>query len=133
MQSNKVQPEFKNLRDPPIQYPKGWGRETWLLNDAALCCKILTLKQGKRCSMHFHRNKSEIFFVIQGEMLFVWIDTVNGQEQTQQLVAGDSVFVPPCLPHQFCGASVVDCVFVEASTHHEDDDSYRVRGGDSQK
>ena len=105
MPNDNNQPVFKNMQDPDISHLKGWGTEAYLLNNLNLCCKILTIKPGKRCSMHFHKNKSEIFFIIQGSMLLAWIDTNNGGEHSQHLVVGDSVFIPPCLPHQFYSAS----------------------------
>ena len=46
--------------------PKSWGREVWIENNDDYCCKILTVKKNKRCSIHYHKNKKETFLVNKG-------------------------------------------------------------------
>lgn len=125
-----MEPIFKNNLNSEI-HRKGWGIEHWLLNNENLCCKFMQIEKGSKCSLHFHAKKEEIFFITFGSILFVWINTEDGKEESQVLIAGDSVYVPKLLPHQFMCNSEKAC-FIECSTHHEDSDSYRVRPGDSQ-
>lgn len=139
MANTNCQPQFRNYRNPqdggdgPLELAeKGWGKEFWMLNNDKLCLKVMTLKNNKRCSLHFHLDKDEIFLVVSGSMMFVWVDPLTAEEKHLELVPGDTVYVPRGLPHQFGGTSEKPCVFVEASTHHEDGDSYRVRQGHSQ-
>jgi mannose-6-phosphate isomerase-like protein (cupin superfamily) len=94
--------------------------------------KVLTLNFERSCSMHFHIKKEEIFFVVSGSMLFDVIDTETGQIYTTTLQPGDTVHIPRGTPHKFTGAEEKGCVFIECSTEHFDDDSYRVAPGDSQ-
>lgn len=126
--------EAEDNEGPKVRVKKGWGREDWLLNskESNLCVKILSLKCRKACSFHFHRNKAEIFFVISGDMDFEWRDTETGNPEQMALKAGDSVYIPPGCPHRFSTINPDGCVFLEASTFHEDSDSYRIAPGDSQ-
>src|SRR5262245_29413199 len=48
--------------------PKGWGEEHWIHNDDKYCGKVLILKKGKRCSLHFHVKKTETFYVQKGKV-----------------------------------------------------------------
>lgn len=151
--SNAAKPRFRNYKapiemmgmgcrevespdneGPLVRAAKGWGREDWLLNDrqSNLCVKILTIDFKKNCSFHFHRNKAEIFFVMKGEIYFEWKDTETGETEQQTLMVGDSVYIPPGCPHRFSGSDPDGSVFLEASTFHEDSDSYRIFPGDSQ-
>ncbi|MBU1628731.1 MAG: cupin domain-containing protein [Gammaproteobacteria bacterium] len=130
--NNKSSLDFKNYLQAD-SYSKGWGKEYWLFNNENLCCKVLRLEKNKQCSLHFHLEKEEIFFVIEGQMALTWIDTQTGAEHLRELSKGDSVFISRGMPHSFCGMSDEPCLFLEASTHHEEHDSYRVRPGDSQK
>lgn len=141
----KLEPVFDNYRNPKIQYPKGWGTEAWLLNDEEnnLCTKIMTVNFKKTCSLHFHRNKNEIFWVAFGSIRFEWIGNdvdpsdfgmVPEQDlQTLDLYKGDSVFIPAGLPHRFLGIFEPVSILVECSTFHKESDSYRIMNGDSQR
>ena len=42
-------------REPIHVEPKGWGRELWIANSPFFCGKILEIKRGKKCSLHFHK------------------------------------------------------------------------------
>ena len=136
--SNKASPEFRYYKnkegeDGPISYvEKGWGNERWMLNNDNLCMKILTIEFMKSCSMHFHMEKEEIFFIASGSILFDFIDPENGDIKTVTMYVGDTVHIPPGIPHRMTGADEKGCVFVECSTRHKDEDSYRVASGDSQ-
>jgi len=48
---------------------KIWGSEEWLVNNELYCCKILNLKKGYRCSIHYHKDKDETFYVLKGIVL----------------------------------------------------------------
>jgi len=47
---------------------KEWGEERWIINES-YCGKILLLKRNFRCSLHFHKKKDEVFYVIRGKVL----------------------------------------------------------------
>ena len=48
---------------------KGWGYELWIENNELYCGKHLHVLPTKWCSVHYHKNKKETFYVINGELL----------------------------------------------------------------
>src|SRR5271157_3871737 len=55
-------------RQPIHIEPKGWGREVWIANNPLYCGKILEIRRGKRCSLHYHKLKTESFFLRTGRL-----------------------------------------------------------------
>jgi mannose-6-phosphate isomerase-like protein (cupin superfamily) len=105
------------MRDDEIEvHPKVWGEEHWIVN-AGYCGKKLVLRQGFRCSVHHHRQKDEVFYVLSGCVLM----EVNGQARV--LRPGMKQHIRPGDRHRFTGLEASE--IVEFSTHHEEEDSYR--------
>lgn len=109
---------------------KGWGHELiWATTDK-YCGKMLSFDEGAKFSMHFHREKDESWYILSGEFLVRWINTLNADIITTKLVEGDTWHNEPLLPHQ------VECikagVIIEVSTPDSVEDNYRVQPGDSQ-
>lgn len=117
-------PEFE-------RHDKGWGEELIHYNDL-LCVKSLIVQPGKWSSMHFHRDKDEIFLVERGRLILEWVDTRNADVKTVNLSPGDMIQIKPMTPHRFTAWGEHACVFKEFSTHHDEADSYRVGKGASQ-
>ena len=110
---------------------KGWGHENiWCSNDK-YCGKMLTFNEGARFSMHFHREKDETWFVLDGKFTVTIIDTKDASRSTMELNAGDTWHNPPLLPHQL--SCVEAGTIIEVSTPDSVEDNYRVEAGDSQK
>jgi quercetin dioxygenase-like cupin family protein len=97
--------------------PKEWGEEHWIVN-GEYCGKKLVLRKGWRCSLHYHRVKDEVFYLIAGRVLL----EVDGAEHV--MVPGDHHRIAPTTVHRFSG--IEDSEIIEFSTHHEDEDSYRI-------
>ena len=95
---------------------KEWGKETWLVN-RDYCGKRLILNKSYRCSMHFHKNKDETFYVLKGKVLME-----IGNKKCIML-PGNSILIEPNTKHRFTGLE--NSEIIEFSTHHEDSDSYR--------
>ena len=106
---------------------KRWGSESWFANNKEFdyCGKILRIKKGCYTSMHYHLNKHEVFFVLDGVLRVYIIDKITGDVSSVVLNKGKRMEIPQGMPHQLVawGGSVT---FVEVSTFHEDSDSYRV-------
>ena len=119
---NKTKPEV---------HPKGWGEELWLVNRPDYCMKLLRFRQDSKCSMHFHIKKHETWYVVKGWLRLHWIDVTDGSSHVSSFVDGDAIEIPPGVPHQVF--AITDVEIVEASTHHDEADSYRIAPGDSQK
>ena len=108
------------MTTPTHVVPKNWGEEHWIVN-GEYCGKKLVLKKGHRCSLHYHKVKDEVFYVIRGRVLL----ELAAKEEI--LEAGDHRHVAPGTVHRFSGLD--DAEIIEFSTHHEDSDSYRVENG----
>lgn len=110
---------------------KGWGHELiWATNDK-YCGKLLKFNTDARFSMHFHAEKEETWYVLDGRFKVIYIDTKTATEYEKELGPGDVWHNAPLLPHQ------VICLeagtIIEVSTPDSVEDNYRVRKGDSQR
>ena len=95
---------------------KEWGKEIWIVN-RDYCGKKLILNKGFRCSMHYHKNKDETFYILNGKVL------LEIGMQKNIMLPGDSILIKPGQKHRFTGLEFSE--IMEFSTHHEDSDSYR--------
>lgn len=121
---------WEKIQCLPEKTKKGWGLELTYYNKD-ICTKKLTVGKGKKCSVHYHKDKKEVFYVLEGKMCFEWIDTENGQMNAKLMIPGDCFVILPNTPHRFIGIDG-PCTFIECSTEHREEDSYRVIPGDSQ-
>ena len=100
---------------------KLWGREEIIVNNEMYCGKLLHIKPGFQCSLHYHPVKHETFYILKG---IVRIEI----ESTRTLMKeGQSVIVPPHTKHRF--SSMVSSILLEVSTHHDDEDAVKVEEG----
>lgn len=97
-------------------YPKVWGEEHWIVN-RDYCGKRLVLNKGFRCSIHHHKIKDEMFFVLSGKVL------IEMDGQCRVLNPGDRQLIEPGVKHRFTGLE--NSEIMEFSTHHMEEDSYR--------
>jgi mannose-6-phosphate isomerase-like protein (cupin superfamily) len=116
-------------RKPVHIEPKGWGREVWIANGHLYCGKLLEIRKGKRCSLHYHKVKTESFYLHSGR-LKICVKNSPGDESIEEfyMFAGDCMDVPPGLVHQM--EALEDAELFEFSTEHFDTDSYRLIKGD---
>jgi mannose-6-phosphate isomerase-like protein (cupin superfamily) len=110
---------------------KGWGSELiWATNDK-YCGKLMNFKNDSKFSMHFHAEKDETWYVLNGKFLVHWIDTVTADVHTKELRPGSVWRNEPLVPHQ------IECLeagtIIEVSTPDSVEDNYRVMKGDNQK
>lgn len=132
---------------------KNWGYEKWVENNSGYCCKLLHVLPGKFCSVHFHKNKKESFYVTKGKMFLKLfkpdnneikiLDDFDGVNLSEDLLSilqkfdsspweytleeGEFRTIDTYTLHTFSSVSNTNCEFIEASSHHEDSDSYRLR------
>ncbi len=120
---------MSRVRKPVHIEPKGWGREVWIANNGLYCGKILEIRQGKRCSLHYHRLKTETFYLRAGKLL-VRVKESADSEAVEEFVLhpGDCMDVPVGLVHQM--EALEDSELLEFSTQHFDSDSHRLLKGD---
>jgi len=106
---------------------KDWGSETWLANNEKedYCGKILYIKNGKSTSMHFHAKKHESFYILEGTLCIHIINTRTTEITAHYIKQGERFVMERFVPHKLeaCEGPVN---FIEISTFHEDNDSYRI-------
>ena len=115
------------IRLAPDYHNKNWGREIWLCNNDEFCGKILEIDAGSGFSVHFHVNKREVFYILEGKGILNWIDLETAERREGILEQGMIIEIPRLMPHQIIAES--NMKVIEFSTHHEDSDSYRVEPG----
>lgn len=116
-------PRVRNDSDY-VHVAKVWGSELWIINTPLYCGKLLEVLKGHHTSMHFHAEKHETMFCHEGEFLIEFIDS-NGDKVDRVLLKGESIVIPPLLPHSIHGVGEFN-ILAEFSTQHFDHDSIRV-------
>jgi len=115
-------------RKPVRVVPKAWGREVWIVNGELYCGKILEIQKGKRCSLHFHKLKTESFYLRTGRLkVRVQESLASGMIEEFELLVGECMDIPPGLVHQM--EALEDAELYEFSTQHFDSDSHRIAPG----
>lgn len=84
---------------PNIKFvSKGWGFEKIICNDK-YCGKLLYFAKGKRCSLHYHKIKDEVFFIHSGRIRVYYSDSISslekwlkGMKKEQGSVNNDQLF-----------------------------------------
>lgn len=105
---------------------KPWGYELWVANSSLYCGKLLHFNDGRKCSWHYHNQKDETFYVVNGCILIRYSlgDNVDNAH-FDYLYPGDTFHVQRGLRHQMQAFSG-DAEIFETSTEHFDSDSIRV-------
>ena len=102
---------------------KRWGSEHIYQNNSNYCLKVLSIEEGKSCSMHFHLEKHETMLVVDGVLAIDFI--YEKQQITQYVYKWEAFTISPGLPHSL--RSVKGTVrLIEASTPDYDYDSIRI-------
>jgi len=109
---------------------KGWGNETIFATNDLYCGKLLQFNEGAKFSMHYHLEKDETWYVLDGEFVVRWINTTNAAEHENKLTRGDTWHNPPGFPHQVM--CIKQGTLIEVSTPDSVEDNYRIAKGDSQ-
>jgi mannose-6-phosphate isomerase-like protein (cupin superfamily) len=101
----------------------------WIANSALYCGKILQFHKGKRCSLHYHKVKTESFYLESGRLLIRVMRSPESEAIEQfEMSQGTCMDIPPGLVHQM--EALEDAELIEFSTQHFESDSYRLVKGD---
>jgi quercetin dioxygenase-like cupin family protein len=87
-------------------------------------------KKGAKFSMHFHDQKIETWYVIEGKFIVRTIDTADAKIKEYNLEFSDVWHNDRLEPHQL--ECLEDGIILEVSTPDSIEDNYRVMPGDSQ-
>lgn len=120
---------MSRARKPVHIQPKGWGREIWIANNPLYCGKMLEIRKGKRCSLHFHKRKTESFYLRSGRLKVRVKESAESAVMEEfEMLPGECMDVPPGLVHQM--EALEDSELFEFSTQHFESDSHRLVPGD---
>lgn len=99
---------------------KVWGRESWIVNNEKYCAKILHLKMGFICSLHYHVVKDETFYILFGKCMLEINDVLYSMGD------GCSIRIRPGQVHRFWTDAIGGCEILEVSTPHSEEDVVRL-------
>tara|TARA_R110002020_G_scaffold169335_4_gene358466 strand:- start:838 stop:1284 length:447 start_codon:yes stop_codon:yes gene_type:complete len=120
--------KFPSKRNSFTITPKGWGKEVHIHNTQDYCGKLLELEKGGTCSLHFHINKVETFYILKGRVALTLFHDLNEEEVV--LNQEEAINIPRFLAHSFRGLE--ESTILEISTFDDPNDSVRIAPGDSQ-
>ena len=114
----------------PKRVEKSWGYESWLANSEKedYCGKVLFIKKGHHTSMHYHVDKHETFYVLEGVLR---VDMLQDKENpdahpfTITCKQGESMEMERERAHMLMAADG-DVTLIEISKFHRDEDSHRL-------
>lgn len=125
---------------------KIWGSEDWLVLNDKYCSKYLNLNRGFECSLHYHIEKDETFYILCGEVEVYYLDLKKlgvdkwlvkknvvyaevpldlALVKTRVLKPQDQIRIKPYMAHKFRSRTFASKI-LEISTTHKDEDSYRI-------
>ena len=113
----------------PKKVKKEWGHELWLVNNEEedYCGKILFIEKGRHTSMHYHLDKHETFYVLEGTLR---VDMLRDKDQpeshpfTMTCRTGQSMEMPREQAHMLM-AEHGDATLIEISKFHRNEDSHK--------
>lgn len=104
---------------------KSWGYELWIANSSDYCGKLLFIEKDKGCSWHYHKLKTETFYIQSGRVLLKYsYDDDYTIAPGIILNKGDKFDVPVLMRHKMI--ALLDTELFEFSTEHFESDSYRI-------
>lgn len=97
---------------------KPWGKEEVVEINDNYMVKRLTMLQGHRCSLQYHKMKKETIYILSGELK---IEVGEDKENLTSRIysPGDSITLRPGIIHRMEG--ITDAVYLEASTPEMND------------
>lgn len=105
--------DFKN-ESHVKRIEKPWGFELhWVPENAPYMGKVLHINQGAKLSLQVHDEKSESWFLIEGEAAVVW-ENENGELVETTLQKGKGYTTALGQKHRLKG--LTDCDIIEVST-----------------
>ncbi len=118
---------------------KNWGKELWIVNKKEYCGKILYFHKGYSCSVHYHNEKDEVFYLLKGKVEIYYSDNDFTFSEFRDfprrqdifmitLLPGETFHVYPGLRHKISASE--DSELLEISTEHKEEDSIRIEKGD---
>ena len=84
----------------PFWEEKCWGEVLHCFHNSQASVSYLKVREGYRCSRHFHEDRANDFIVISGQiMIEVW--SKGKEPKTELLIPGDTFSVLSKIVHRF--------------------------------
>lgn len=118
---------------PPVkEVHKPWGGELWVAVTPHYALKIITIRQGHRSSLQYHRQKTEHIYIDSGRVR-AELQAPDGTLQTELCGPGAIIEVLPGQLHRL--EALEDTRLIEVQTPFLDDvvrvaDDYQRRPGE---
>jgi len=110
-----------------VKQGKIWGTTQELFNNGVVSINHLKIKEGGYCSEHKHLKKSNIFFVISGNLA---IEIWHGDTKDETVVwPGEMTTIKPGVFHKFRALTDVECLEVYEVCFDGEDIERRTQGG----
>ena len=107
---------------------KIWGKTEEIFSNGIVSVNHLKIKKGGFCSEHYHRFKSNLFFVLSGNLrLTIW--TPEGKDDDTVIWPGESSEIPPSVYHKFIALTDVECLEIYETKLRGEDIERRTEGG----
>lgn len=106
---------------------KVWGLTTEFFRSQITSVHHLRIQKGGYCSVHKHQLKTNIFYIISGQLEIV--QEVGGQMDTTILGPGQSMEITPGIYHKFEALQNTECIEVYQVSLIEPDIQRRTEGG----
>lgn len=103
----EVQKEYKSRTDKP------WGYEKILINTEKYLTKELFIFEGYQTSLHYHQQKDETMYIIDGA------GYIEFEDHKEYFGRNDTIRIQPTVPHTIVATE--NTVLHEVSTPHIDD------------
>jgi mannose-6-phosphate isomerase-like protein (cupin superfamily) len=97
---------------------KPWGYELIIETNDKYTVKLLSMKSENSCSLQYHENKHETFYLLEGQMLFEVGNSVDSLV-INELNPGDYYIIKPGIIHRMIAKT--DIKYLECSTSELDD------------
>lgn len=98
---------------------KPWGQEEIIeLNDKYML-KKLTMFKGKRCSLQYHKTKTETIYVLIGKLWILTKDSSTGHSVSKIYKPDEYITIPQNIVHRM--EAIEDTIYLETSTPEIDD------------
>lgn len=106
---------------------KVWGETEEIFNNGIVSVNHLKIKKGGHCSEHRHAAKSNLFFVVSGNLAIeIWRGDAKDETVLWQ---GEMTTIEPGVYHRFRALTDVECFEIYAVRFEGDDIERRTAGG----
>ena len=107
---------------------KSWGNEIRIVDneDNNYSGKLLNINQNESTSTHFHSKKHKTFYVLTGSLSIEIIEPESAEVMRYTVDSEETFEIEQNVAHRLY-AQDNGVTVIEISTHHDDEDVYRVQ------